>query len=90
MPGFLVGKTATEGSMLVDGVFYECPAYGMAAVGQLLDRWTVCDGSVSELMALAPDASAAMIDAWGVIRREIGLLRSELRRREEEIAKTRH
>lgn len=88
LPGFMVGKTAVDGSMLVDGVFYHCPAHGMTACGPILDRWTICDGSVSELMALSPDASAAFIDAWSVIRHEIGLLRKELRRREAE--KVRH
>lgn len=83
MPGWQVARTASERSSLHDGRFDRCPAHGIRAARGLLDLWGISNGKASELRAILPSPSAAMIDAWGVMTREFGALHDEMIRRKD-------
>ncbi|MEZ4436667.1 MAG: hypothetical protein R3F65_30060 [bacterium] len=86
VPAYRVAPTAR--GAVEDARLYRCPLHAIATwCADLLQLWRVSDGELPAAMTLVgATPSAALIDAWDLLRGEIEALRGVLRRRADEAA----
>lgn len=83
---YIEGATivSTARGELVDARFYDCPEADLWSIGgDLLQLWRVGDGELHRALPLLDGTpTAALVDAWDHLAREIGALRSTIEQRQ--------